>query len=34
MDDWVSTCENVVVVGVRWVGRGKKTRGECKNVLT
>ena len=24
-DDWVSACKNVVVAGVRWVGRGRKT---------
>ena len=24
-DDWVSACRNVVVAGVRWVGRGRKT---------
>ena len=28
-DDWVSACRNVVVAGVRWVGRGRKTWGEC-----
>ena len=26
-DDWVSVCRNVVVAGVRWVGR--KTWREC-----
>ena len=25
MDDWVSACRNVVLAGVRYVGRGKKT---------
>ena len=29
MDDWVSACINLVVAGVRYVGRGKKTWGEC-----
>ena len=29
VDDWVSTCRNVVVAGVRCVGRGRKTWGEC-----
>ena len=24
-DDWVSACRNVVVAGVRCVGRGRKT---------
>ena len=24
-DDWVSACRNVVVAGVRYAGRGKKT---------
>ena len=24
-DDWVSTCRNVVVAGVRCAGRGRKT---------
>jgi hypothetical protein len=28
-DDWVSTCRNVVVAGVRCVGRGRKTWREC-----
>ena len=28
-DDWVSACRNVVVAGVRCVGRGKKTWREC-----
>ena len=28
-DDWVSACRNVVVVGVRCVGRGRKTWREC-----
>ena len=28
-DDWVSACRNVVVAGVRCVGRGMKTRYEC-----
>ena len=28
-DEWVSTCRNVVVAGVRCVGRGRKTWREC-----
>ena len=28
-DDWVSACRNVVVAGVRCVGRGRKTWREC-----
>ena len=28
-DDWVSTCRNVVVVGVRCAGSGRKTWREC-----
>ena len=28
-DDWVSACRNVVVVGVRCVGRDRKTWREC-----
>ena len=28
-DYWVSTCRNVVVAGVRCVGRGRKTWREC-----
>ena len=28
-DDWVSACRNVVVAGVRCVGRGRKTWYEC-----
>ena len=28
-DDWVSACRNVVVAGVRCVGRGRKTCYEC-----
>ena len=28
-DDLVSTCRNVVVAGVRCVGRGRKTWREC-----
>ena len=28
-DDWVSACNNVVVVGVRCAGRGRKTWFEC-----
>ena len=28
-DDWVSACRNLVVAGVRCVGRGKKTWREC-----
>ena len=28
MDDWVSTCMNLVVTGVRCVGRSR-TWGEC-----
>ena len=28
-DDWVSACTNVVVAGVRCVGRGRKTWYEC-----
>ena len=28
-DDWVSACRNVVVVGVRCAGRGRKTCYEC-----
>ena len=28
-DDWVSACRNVVVAGVRGVGRGRKTWREC-----
>ena len=28
-DDWVSTCRNVVVAGVRCAGRGRKTWREC-----
>ena len=28
-DDWVSVCKNVVVGGLRCVGRGRKTWGEC-----
>ena len=29
MDDWLSACRNVVVAGVRCVGRSRKTWGEC-----
>ena len=29
VDDWVSACRNVVVAGVRCVGRGRKTWGVC-----
>ena len=29
MDDWVSTCRNVVVAGVRCVGKDRKTWREC-----
>ena len=28
-DDWVSDCRNMVVAGVRGVGRGRKTWREC-----
>ena len=28
-DDWVSTCRNVVVAGVRCAGRGRKIWYEC-----
>ena len=28
-DFWVLVCRNVVVVGVRWAGRGRKTWREC-----
>ena len=28
-DDWVSACRNVVLAGVRCVGRGRKTWREC-----
>ena len=28
-EDWVSACRNVVVAGVRCVGRGRKTWYEC-----
>ena len=28
-DDWVSACRNVVVSGVRCVGRGRKAWREC-----
>ena len=28
-DDWVSTCRNVVVAGVRCAGRGRKIGCEC-----
>ena len=28
-DDWVSACRNVVVAGVKCVGRDRKTWGEC-----
>ena len=28
-DDWVSTCRNVVVAGVRCAGGGRKTWYEC-----
>ena len=28
-DDWVSACKNVVVAGVRFEGRGRKTWYEC-----
>ena len=28
-DDWVLACRNVVVAGVRCVGRGRKTWYEC-----
>ena len=28
-DDWVSVCRNVVVAGVRWVGKGRTTWREC-----
>jgi hypothetical protein len=28
-DDWVSTCRNVVVAGVRCAGRGRKTWYKC-----
>ena len=31
MDDWVSACGNMVVVGVRCVGKGRKTWRECVN---
>ena len=27
--DWVSTCRNVVVAGVKCAGRGRKTWREC-----
>ena len=29
VDGWVSTCRNVVVAGVRCVGRGRTTWGDC-----
>ena len=29
-DDWVSACINVVVAGVRCVGRGRKSSGICR----
>ena len=29
VDDWMSVCRNVMVAGVRCVGRGRKTWGEC-----
>ena len=29
MNDWVSACRNVMVVGLRCVGRSRKTWGEC-----
>ena len=32
-DDWVSACRNVVVAGVRCVGRGRKTWRMCKSTL-
>ena len=28
-DDWMSACRNVVVAGMRSVGRGRKTWREC-----
>ena len=27
--NWVSACRNVVVAGVRYAGRGRKTWNEC-----
>ena len=37
MDDWVLACRNVVLTGMRYVGRGRKTWGNidcvCPDVL-